>query len=217
MSDPPDLTLTRPEVARLLGIEEWQLGNFASDRYPYHLPPTARRAGGRGKPGLYSRSDVYKIALAHRLITLGLNGNIVAEIIKALFPKRVDTLDICVVQRAKKIEDARYLVIDFSIAPWVVLRKMPDHWRGEDPFSRKWVSLWSHLSLASHPGIRVGLDMSDSPLPRSPVLLIMPFDELMARVDAQLSERSYSSEKFFDMTSVHEVILRDMEKYVKKK
>jgi hypothetical protein len=94
--------------------------------------------------------------------------------------------------------------VDFSLSSGVVLRNF-DHWRG-DPSGRQWVSLLSRSKLATHPGIK-----AESFKMQSIPLLIMPFDELMAEVDARLLQQHYLRELSFDMSSLQAEIRKKLE------
>ena len=110
----------RSEVARSLRIPEWLLAKFSDRRYPYGLVPSVRGTKGRGKKGLYSLNDVYKLALAYRLIVCGFSSRIVAEVLKQLLPKKGDEAAIALTQRATTAQDARRVLLDFSLAPWIL-------------------------------------------------------------------------------------------------
>src|SRR5690242_5827540 len=105
-------TFGRSDIARLLDIPEWLLSNFASTRYPYGLAPSARRAKGRGQKGLYSLGDVYKIAVAHRLVSAGFTSRVVAAAVKELFPKGRDPIDIAERNSGSNDTGLRHIVID---------------------------------------------------------------------------------------------------------
>jgi hypothetical protein len=183
----------RSDVARLLGIDEWYLANFSNTkRYPYNLGPTAKPEKGRGKKALYGRDDIFKIALAHRMLIVGLKGEVIASILHALFPKGTDLRSICVEQRAKEIEDLRFLVVDFSRAPSAEKSKFPEHWRENKSNALKWVRLikWKDLQSPFAAG-------NIHTLQNLRTVFVMPFDELLAEVDARLLGKAYRIEDFF--------------------
>src|ERR1051326_6640842 len=99
-------TFGRSDVGRLLGIPQTGLAIYTDPRRPYRLFPTARRAKGRGKKGLYGLGDVYKIALADKMTQLGLEASIVGEILRELF-RHVDPIKCCVHDRPKEWQNVR--------------------------------------------------------------------------------------------------------------
>ena len=179
-------TWTRPDVARLLGIREWQLANFASIKYPYKLRPSERGAKGRGKKGRYNLPDVYKIAIAAQMQAIGQDARIIAETLRALFPKSADPMEICVKQRPKKFADVRYVVINYALAPWIDQSKLPEAWRGQNPDKQEWVSLWPRTALSK-------IWRKNLVLLRT--VLIFPFDELLVDVDSRILGRRVGFER----------------------
>src|SRR5262252_3213921 len=85
-------TFGRSDVHRLLDIPEWKIANFSDPRYPYGLSPSFRGGRGRGKKGLYTLADVYKIAVADRMHSCGLDARIIGEALRELFPRNKDPL-----------------------------------------------------------------------------------------------------------------------------
>lgn len=164
----------RSQLARLLDIDEWQLANFASRRYRYGLAPSVRRgAKGRGKKGLYSLGDVYKIALARRLLLVGFESGTVADVLRGLFPKGSEPLDLCSRQRPSERAGARYLTVDFSGAA------------GRDRKIRPSVSLRPKESL---------VDLWAEQLRLPSAAFIMDFDGLLAWVDSRILGREVGLE-----------------------
>ncbi|SRR5258708_7669585 len=166
----------RFDVARLLNIPEWLLANFASNRYPYGLLPSMRGGKGRGKKGLYSLSDIYKIAVAYRLHLSGFSARIVASAVSELFSEVITTASN---QRAVSAQDARSLVIDFSLAPWILDEgKLPEEWSGSNPKQWSWVRLETKedtCSIFSTDELRA--------------TFTMPFDALLDWVDGRILGR----------------------------
>ena len=167
----------RSDVARLLDIPEWLLANFSDKRYPYGITPSVRGGKGRGKKGLYSLSDVYKIAVAHRLLAAGFASWVVAEALKKLFPKS-DPIEIAVRGRASTAEDARYILFDFSLAYWVEQGKLPDEWHTNNPQQQHWALLVTRSILA---------DAWQRGMLRA--AFTMPFDGLLNWVDSRILGR----------------------------
>ncbi len=180
----PNMLLGRSDVARLLGIPEWQIANFASRRYPYRLTPSVRGKKGRGRKGLYSLGDVYKVAVAHRMLMAGLGSRVVAEVLKELFPRRTDPIEICAHDRPSNMEDARYILIDLSLAPWVEQGRLPDEWRGQNPQGRPWVALatWQVITHACNIG-----ELRSA--------FFMPFDDLLNWVESRILGREVGFER----------------------
>jgi hypothetical protein len=186
----------RSDVSTLLDIPKWQIASFGNARYPYRIRPTARPAKGQGKKGLYGPADIYKIALAHRMLTVGLEAHVIGEVLRALFRGQEDPLRKCVEQRPKKIEQVRFLVVNFALAPWVKQGKIPKYWRRSEPDQDQWIRLekWSDLGQAFAVGpIFTALNLRTA--------FIMPFDELLAEVDARLLGRQFRHDDWFDMSS----------------
>jgi hypothetical protein len=178
------LLLGRLDVVQLLGIPEWQIANFASRKYPYRLAPSVRGKRGRGKKGLYSLADIYKIALAHRMVMAGLGSAVVSQAIRELFPKGADPIEICVRDRPTNAEEARYVVIDLSLAPWIAQRKLPEEWRGQNPEGHPWVH-FATLQVITHA----------SNIGELRTAFFMPFDELLNWVDGRILGRDVGFER----------------------
>lgn len=62
---------TQSEVAKIVGMKRTLLKNWTMDR-PLTIIPSERPARGPGSPNLYSRQDIYLIALAYKLSQAGL-------------------------------------------------------------------------------------------------------------------------------------------------
>jgi hypothetical protein len=174
----------RSDVAQLLDMPEWLLANFADKRYPYGLKPSVRGAKGRGKKGLYSLGDVYKIAVAHRLLAAGFGSLVVAEALKELFPEKSDPLDIAVRGRASTSGEARYVLFDYSFAYWVGDGDLPEEWVGNNPQQQHWARLVPRSWLA---------DAWERGVLRTS--FAMPFDELLNWVDSRILGREISFER----------------------
>jgi hypothetical protein len=165
----------RSDVARLLNIPEWLLANFASHRYPYGLLPSVRGAQGRGKKGRYTLRDIYKIAVAYRLHLTGFSARIVASAVSELFSEVIAPTPN---QSSVTAQDARSLVIDFSLAPWVLDEgKLPEEWGGGNPKQWNWVRLEA-------PG-----DPYTFSTDKLRATFEMPFDALLNWVDSQILGR----------------------------
>jgi hypothetical protein len=172
----------RSDVARLLDIPEWVLANFADKRYPYGLTPSVRGGKGRGKKGLYSLADVYKIAVAHRLLAAGFVSRVVAEALKELFPKQSDPIEVAARGSVSTALDARYILLDFARAYWVEQGKLPDEWRTNGLQHQHWARLVARVSLAD--AWRGGALRAS---------FVMPFDELLNWVDSRILGREITS------------------------
>ncbi len=70
----------RRDISRILGIPFSRLANWEAGR-TLKLTPSIREARGGGSSNLYSRSDVYVIALADMLLHLGYPGESVQAVI----------------------------------------------------------------------------------------------------------------------------------------
>jgi hypothetical protein len=174
----------RSDVARLLDMPEWLLANFADKRYPYGLTPSVRGGKGRGKKGLYSLGDVYKIAVAHRLLAAGFVSWVVAEALNELFPRKFDPIEIAVRDRASTPEDARYILLDFSLAYWVEQGKLPDEWRNGNPQQQRWARLVTRIVLSL--AWQVGAMRT---------AFAMPFDGLLNWVDSRILGREITIDR----------------------
>jgi hypothetical protein len=165
----------RADVARLLDIPEWLISNFASPKYPYGLVPSTRGARGRGKKGAYSLADMYKIAVAYRLHLSGFSARIVASAANELFSEVISKTSN---QRAVTAGEARFVVIDFSLAPWILDEgKLPEEWSGSNP--KRWN--WIRLEVENDPYI-----FSTDELRAK---FTMPFDALLDWVDGRILGR----------------------------
>ncbi len=165
----------RSDVARLLDIPEWLLANFSDKRYPYGLTPSVRGGKGRGKKGLYSLGDVYKIAVAHRLLAASFASWVVGEALKELFPQKHDaTLS----PRPSAAEGARFVLLDLSQANWVEQGKLPNEWRTNNPQQQHWARLVTRSFLAE--GWERGVLRA---------AFAMPFDGLLNWVDSRILGR----------------------------
>jgi hypothetical protein len=175
----------RSDIARLLNIPQWTLANFADRRYPYRLAPSVSGGKGRGKKGLYTLADVYKIATAHRMLIADQDTRVIAEAIRELFPKNKDPMAIAVKERSVEEAEARCLVIDFGRGLWSVPARdaseyvVPPEWNSRRrTVKRRWVALLSRRTIGEE--IRLGtLRMA----------FHMPFDELLNWVDSQILGR----------------------------
>jgi hypothetical protein len=165
-------------VSRLLDIPEWLLANFADERYPYGLTPSVRGGKGRGKKGLYSLGDVYKIAVAHRLLAAGFASSVVAEALKELFPRKVDPIQVSSRGSVSTALDARYILLDFSQAHWADQGKLPKEWRTNGLQQQHWAHLVPRAFLA---------DAWRTATLRAS--FAMPFDELLDWVDFRILGR----------------------------
>ena len=165
----------RSDVARLLDIPEWLLANLSDKRYPYGITPSVRGGKGRGKKALYSLGDVYKVTVAHRLLEAGFASFVVAEALKELSPKKPEAT---VGFRPSKAEDARYILLDLSLAYWVGQGKLPDEWRTSNPQQQHWARLVTRSFLAG---------AWERGLLRA--AFSMPFDELLNWVDSRILGR----------------------------
>ena len=172
----------RSDVARLLDIPEWLLANFADQRYPYGLTPSVRGGKGRGKKGLYSLGDVYKIAVAHRLLAAGFASRVVADALKELFPKKSDPIEIAARGSVSTALDSRYVLLDFSQAHWVDQVGLPEEWRTSHLQQQLWARLAPRAFLAD--AWRRGTLRAS---------YAMPFDELLNWVDSRILGREITS------------------------
>jgi hypothetical protein len=179
MQKQPSAVFGRSDVARLLDIPEWLLANFANERYPYGLTPSVRGSKGRGKKGLYSLDDVYKIAVAHRLLVAGFASWVVAEALKELFPKKPGQA--AMHSRPATAEDARYVLLDLSQAYWVDQGKLPEEWRTHNP-QQHWALFIKRSSLA---------DAWQRGELRA--TFTMPFDGLLNWVDSRILGRQITA------------------------
>ena len=170
----PGAAFGRSDVSRILNIPEWQLANFSDQRYAYGLTPSVRGGKGRGKKGLYSPVDVYKIAVAHRLLTAGFVSRVVAEGLKELFPNKGEAT---VGYRPSTAEGARYLLLDLSLAHWVEQGALPDEWRTSRQ-QQHCARLVTRSFLA---------DAWDREVLRA--AFVMPFDGLLNWVDSRILGR----------------------------
>jgi hypothetical protein len=178
----------RSDVARLLNIPEWTLANFADRRYPYGLAPSVRGGRGRGKKGLYSLADVYKIATAYRMFLGGLDAQTIGAATQELFPKNRDPMVIAVKERAANKSNARVVVIDlFRLSQGIWMTRLPNRSRaavppewvsGNLPQEWGWITLRPRSTIADE--IRVG---------NLRAVFAMPFDELLNWVDTQILGR----------------------------
>ena|SRR2546427_7966763 len=169
----PGATFGRSDVARLLGIEDWQLGILASRRYAYRIRPSARRARGRGKKGLYSVQDVYKIALALQMQALGLEARVIGEILRILSAKWSHAF----VQRPKEVNNHRYLEINYSRAPWASRERLLKDWGPESV--EDWVKVCTTDQLV---WLTVNALMRQA-------IFVMPFDAILDEVDERILGR----------------------------
>ncbi len=186
-SNPPGALFSRSDVKELLNIPVWLLANFADGlRYRYGLAPSVRGGKGRGKRSLYTLADVYKVAVAYRLVIAGLDSDAIGEALKELFPKKKDPMEIAVKQRAGEEAEARYLVVDLSRTS-TFFGDMPDGSLGPSP--DEW-----HIknSLAKRPKftLRSRRDISEE-IRRGTLraFLAIPFDELLNWVDSRILGR----------------------------
>ncbi len=125
----------RSDVARILGVPQWLIGNLAdTKKYRYGIKASVP-GKGRGRKALYTLTDVYKIAVARRMHEAGLSSRATAEAIRTLFPKRGDLFRICVEQRSSRAEDARYLLWrEGQIRPRLLRRdKLTQTWKSGEP------------------------------------------------------------------------------------
>lgn len=176
---PSSATFGRSDVARLLGIPEWLIANLTDKRYPYGITPSVRGGKGRGKKGLYGLGDVYKIAVAHRLLAAGFESWIVAEALKELFPKKHEAT---VGSRPSTEEAARYVLLDLSQAYWVEQGNLPDEWVTNNPQQQHWARLVTRPWLAN---------AWESGALRT--AFVMPFDGLLNWVDSRILGREITS------------------------
>ncbi len=174
----------RSDVARLLNIPEWTLANFADRRYPYGLAPSVPGGRGRGKKGLYTLADVYKIATAHRMLIADQDSRVIADSLRELFPENKDPMAIAVKERAKDWADARCVLIDFGMGLWFVPASgnefvVPPEWHSKKaPAKPSWVVLLSRRNIAQEIGHGT-----------RKLCFLMPFDELLNWVDSQILGR----------------------------
>ena len=179
---------SRVEVGRLLNIPQWLLANFAeTGRYRYGLSPSVHGAKGRGKRGLYSLADVYKVALAYRMVLANLSGDEVGAVLKRLFPEKRDPMVVAVNER-KRGGDARCLVVNLChLASTRFFTGLPDGSFGVEPpewscpkssTSGAWVTLRTRREIADefHTGMLRAF-------------LVLPFDELLGWVDSRILGR----------------------------
>src|SRR5438874_2078961 len=133
----------RSDVARLLNIPEWTLANFADRRYPYGLSPSVSGGKGRGKKGFYTLADVYKIAIAYRLVNADQDTRVISDVLRELFPKNKDPMVITVKERAMAETEARCLVIVFSSVTWFASASnasplvVPNEWESKKPSAKR--------------------------------------------------------------------------------
>ncbi len=176
----------RSDVVTLLNIPPWLLANFADSRYGYGVNPSVRGGKGRGKRSLYTLADVYKVAVAYRLVSAGLDSYAIGHALKDLFPKKKDPMEIAVKQRAGNEAEARCLVVDLNRSG-TFLADMPDgspgpspdEWQAKDsPIRGPKFSLRARKDIAEE--IRRGTLRA---------LLTLPFDELLNWVDSRILGR----------------------------
>ncbi len=77
----------RGDVSRLLDIPPWLLANFADRRFPYRCAPSVP-GKGHGSRSFYTLTDIYKIALAHRMYGAGMRSKAIGEAMKVLSRSR---------------------------------------------------------------------------------------------------------------------------------
>ena len=179
---------SRSEVSRLLNIPIWLLANFADERrYRYGLAPSVRGEKGRGKKGLYTIADVYKIALAYRLVIADQDSELISQCLTGLFPQKQDPMDIAVRQRARTKVEARCLVIDLSVVmtfyidvPDGNLSEIPAEWQAENSPSKE----RPKFTLRSRKEL-----LEEVARGSLRAFLVIPFDELLNWVDSRILGR----------------------------
>lgn len=177
---------SRSDVAKVLNIPEWMLANFADARYHYGLAPSVRGGKGRGKRSLYTLVDVYKVAVAYRLVIASVDSWEIGDVLKELFPKKKDSMEIAVKQRAQDEAEARCIVIDLfptnrflTGMPDGSLGPSPDEWKVKNsPAKRPKFTLHSRKDISEK--IARGTLRA---------FLVIPFDELMNWVDSRILGR----------------------------
>jgi hypothetical protein len=178
----------RTDLARLLHIPPWLLANFADRRYPYGLAPRLPGGKGRGKKGLYTLWDVYKIATAYRMFLCDLNARLIGDAVRELFPRYKAPMEIAVKERATDEASARCLLIDlyeYSKGTWMTQLPedsrsvAPPEWKGKHaPGKRALVALRPRNAIAEE--FRLGTLRA---------LCVIPFDETLNWVDSQVLGR----------------------------
>jgi hypothetical protein len=177
----------RADVARLLNIPEWMLANFADRRrYRYGLAPSVSGGKGRGKKSLYTMPDVYKIALAYRLVLADQDSDMIGQVVKELFPEGRDPMQIAVKQRAQNEAEARCLVVDlshvstfFGDLPDGSISVTAEEWQsGNRSGNRPKFTLRSRKEIVAE--IATGSLRA---------FLVIPFDELLNWVDSRILGR----------------------------
>lgn len=179
---------SRAQVSQLLNIPAWLLANFSDDRYGYGLRPSVAGKKGRGKRGLYTLADVYKIAVAHRMSLVPLTADEIKERLEVLFPKKQDPLAVAVRERGTNAENVRYMTLNLCALaltrfqtgiPDGSLAPVPPEWRcPKSAAKQKSVSLvkWNCISE----------ELRQRP---ERAFILMPFDDLLNWVDNRILGR----------------------------
>lgn len=179
---------SRSQVSRLLNIPAWLLANFSDDRYKYGLRPSVLGKKGRGKKGLYTLADVYKIAVAHRMSLLPLTADEIKERLDALFPTKHDPLAIAVKERGTTAENARYMLLNLcTLAKSRFQTGIPDGSLAAIPAEWGCPKSLTHQKIAS----LVTWKCMAEVLSLSPerAFILMPFDDLLNWVDSRILGR----------------------------
>lgn len=179
---------SRAQVSRLLNIPAWLLANFSDERYGYGLRPSVPGKQGRGKRGLYTIADVYKIAVAHRMTLVPLTADEISERLEVIFPKKVDPLAVAVKERGSDADSSRYLALSLCALargrfqtgiPDGSLAAVPAEWHcPKSPIQQKRATLITWRCAAEE-------------LRKSPerAFILMPFDDLLNWVDCRILGR----------------------------
>jgi len=81
------------EVAKILGVPIWRLQKFL-DSPKYHLSPAGKLGEGLGSRRVFTREDVYRLALASRLVMDGFAAKFVGSLLEQIENlELVDRLD----------------------------------------------------------------------------------------------------------------------------
>jgi DNA-binding transcriptional MerR regulator len=78
-------------MVEIVGIDLERAKNWTSDR-PFTIEPSIQKASGKGSRNLYSREDLYRMALAYSLSTAGMSGAAIGKVLEAVQARCPDGL-----------------------------------------------------------------------------------------------------------------------------
>ena len=80
------------DVTRIVGIEKWRLEKFLTGKQ-YRLSPSGRIGKGKGSWRIFSHEDLYRLAIANRMVEDGFTAKFVSFVLQEIYDNQLLDID----------------------------------------------------------------------------------------------------------------------------